>query len=417
MNLKDIGTRVAMERSHAGLTQRDLAARADLSQPTLNRIEAGERSALTAAELDRLAIALDVPLTRLTRGNLVRERMKVAARAGESGAEALRIAARRAEEILALDDRMDAFALPSEHRGDVTTTSLTCELPDGSLAVEEQGRQLAEAVRGKLKLGLGPVLDLAELAESTVGVDTAVVDLPHRVSGFTATDPGRNVTLVLVNSTDVPDRQRFTLAHELGHVLFEDAGHAHLLDGERTPAEVRCDAFARDLLAPGPGIERWMRENSHGDPGLKECALVARHYGVSLAVVRIQCQRLGLLTADAAKAMEGHTGRQLAWSYGWGPQYAAACSAASRVRPPRRVLERAVEAYRAGRIGVRAVAALQGAEPKATERELAEAGITPPPPAAPKGVDVASLIAGRAARGGSTGHHPGREHRDGDIQE
>ncbi|WP_406144389.1 helix-turn-helix domain-containing protein [Streptomyces sp. NBC_01012] len=408
MNLEEIGRRVALERSHAGMTQRDLAARAELSQPTLHRIEAGERSALTAAELDRLAVALDVPLTRLTRANPVGKRMRVAARAGRSAAEDLSVATRKAEDILTLDDRMDAFALRSEHRGDVGGAGLTCELPPESLTAEDQGRGLARAVRGKLELGLGPVANLAEFAESVVGVDTAVVDLPHRVSGFTATDPDRNVILVLVNSADVPERQRFTLAHELGHVLFGDGSDAHLLDGERTHAEMRCDAFARHLLLPEPGLARWMRENAPAGPGLKECALAAHHYEVSLRVVLIQCRRLGLLTDDAAKSLEGPTGRQLAWSYGWGPQYTAACGAASQARPPRRVLERAVEAYRAGKIGVRAVAALQGSEPNATALELADAGITPPPPPSPKRIDVSTLIARRA------GH---RERRDGDAWE
>ncbi|WP_371575030.1 hypothetical protein [Streptomyces sp. NBC_01314] len=67
------------------------------------------------------------------------------------------------------------------------------------------------------------------------------------------------------------------------------------------------------------------------------------------------------------------------------------------MRPPRRIMERAVEAYRAGRIGVRAVAiaALSGADSRATERELDEAGIRPPQ-APPSGrVDVRALIVRR----------------------
>ena len=388
MDLKEIGKRVARERSHAGLTQRELAARAELSQPTLNRIEAGERSALTAAELDRLALALDVSLTRLTRGNAVQQRMKVAVRASGEAAEALMIATRMAEEILSLDERMDSFALPLERHGVADVATLSYALPSESLPSEDRGRLLADAAREKLHLGLGPVLDLAELAESSIGIDTAALALPEGVSGFTARDPGRDVTLILINSGDVPERQHFTLAHELGHVLFGDGEDAHVLDGARTQAEIRCDAFARHLLAPEQGVAYWMRENAAGTPALKVCAMAARHYGVSLKVVLIQCRRLGLLTAEDMQTMEGYTGRRLAWSFGWGPQYAATCEAASRARPPRRILERAIGAYRAGRIGVRTVAALQGEDPRATERELAEAGITPPPPAAPRRVDV-----------------------------
>lgn len=297
---------------------------------------------------------------------------------------------------------MDAFEPPGERSRDTALPGLSCGRPAAHLSAEAQGRLLAEAVRKELELGLGPVLDVAEPAESMLGVDTAVLDLPEKVSGFTALDPAREVTLVLVNAAHVPERQRFTLAHELGHVLFGDGAEAHQLDGERTLEERRCDAFARHLLAPAQGVRRWMAENATGAPGRKECAMAARHYEVSLMVVLIQCRELGLLTAEAVRELEGPTGRELAWAYGWGPQYRAACEAASRVRPPRRILERAIEAYRAGKIGVRPVAALGGEDPRTAERELAEAGIMPPPPPAPRRVDVTAVIAGRARkRGGS----------------
>jgi Zn-dependent peptidase ImmA (M78 family) len=292
---------------------------------------------------------------------------------------------------------MDAFGPPEQRRGPVSTPVVSCDLPSAQRSAEDQGRLLAEAVRSELSLGLGPVLDVSEPAESVLGVDTAVLALPEKVSGFTALDPERGVTLVLVNTADVPERQRFTLAHELGHVLFGDGAETHRLDGERTLEERRCDAFARHLLAPAQGVRRWMAENAAGTLGRKECAMVARHYEVSLKVVLIQCRQLGLLTTEAVRALEGPTGRELAWSYGWGPEYRAACEAASRVRPPRRILERAVEAYRSGRIGVRAVAALGGEDPHTTERELADAGILPPAAPVPRRVDVTTLVARRTA--------------------
>ncbi|MFJ9950307.1 helix-turn-helix domain-containing protein [Kitasatospora sp. NPDC091207] len=395
MDIKEIGQRVAQERAHVGLNQRELADRAELSQPTLARIEKGERPNVALAELDRIARVLDVPLTHLTRGNPVRSRIKVAARAVPEAADDLRSATRRAEEILALDDRMDSMSGTVRLRRPVASQDAPCGLPAADLSMEAQGRQLAEAVRERLILGLGPILDLTETAESALGIDTAVIDLPERVSGFSASDPVRDVVLVLINAGDVPERQRFTLAHELGHLLFRDGMEAHRLNGDRTPQETRCDAFARHLLAPAPGVRRWMAENAVGAPGLRECAMLARHYGISLKVSLIQCQGLGLLSAAAANGLEGPTGRQLAWRFGWGPQYSAACEAASRVRPPRRILERAIEAYRTGGIGVRAVAALSDQDPCATERELAEAGIAPPPPAAVRRLDVAALITRR----------------------
>lgn len=394
MDLREIGGRVARERARAGLSQRELAVRAELSQPTLARIEAGERPALTVAELDRLAAALSVPLTLLTKGNPVRQRMQVAARASKGAEEELRRAEGLVGEILALDDRLDRF-VPDGHRTARQRAARLKRAPAQVVDAEREGRALAEEVRERLRLGLGPVPDLAGLVESAIGLDTAALTLPQGVSGFTARDSEREVTISVVNTSDVPERQRFSLAHELGHVLLSDGVAAHRLDGRRTPDERRCDAFARHLLAPAEGVRRWMECLPVTEPGRRECAMAARHYGVSLPVLLIQCRELGLLTETQARKTQGPTGRALAWTYGWGPQYVVECEAAARVRPPRRIMERAVEAYRAGRIGVRAIAALSGAEPRTTERELEEAGIRPPEVALTGRVDVRALLARR----------------------
>ncbi|MFJ9658337.1 helix-turn-helix domain-containing protein [Streptomyces griseoflavus] len=411
MDLREIGERVARERAQAGLSQRELAVRAELSQPTLARIERGERSALTLAELDRVAAALTVPLTLLTKGNPVQQRMQVAARVSEGAEEELRQAEELVGEILALDDRLDRF-VPDSHKADRQRAARLKRPPTQVVDAEREGQDLAEKLRERLRLGLGPVPDLAELVESAIGLDTAALMLPQDVSGFTALDPQREVTISVVNASHVPERQRFSLAHELGHVLLSDGVAAHRLDGRRTPAEKRCDAFARHLLAPAEGIRRWMECLSVTEPGRRECAMAARHYGVSLPVLLIQCKALGLLTDIQAKKVQGPTGRELAWTYGWGRQYNVECEAAACVRPPRRIMERAVYAYRTGHIGVRAIASLSAAEPRTTERELDEASIRPPQVMLSGRVDVRGLI----ARRGQSAHRATEPPEDGQEQ-
>jgi Zn-dependent peptidase ImmA (M78 family) len=54
-------------------------------------------------------------------------------------------------------------------------------------------------------------------------------------------------------------RQRGTLAHELGHVLFEDWTDGNTgSSSDRTPAEIRADAFARHLLVPVDGLREFL---------------------------------------------------------------------------------------------------------------------------------------------------------------
>ncbi|MGX4688713.1 ImmA/IrrE family metallo-endopeptidase [Streptomyces sp. JNUCC 63] len=70
-----------------------------------------------------------------------------------------------------------------------------------------------------------------------MGQDTAALELPQAVSGFTARALDRDLTISVVNASHVPERQRFSLAHELGPVLPSDGVVAHrtaaLEDGDR----------------------------------------------------------------------------------------------------------------------------------------------------------------------------------------
>ncbi|WP_433510728.1 helix-turn-helix domain-containing protein [Nonomuraea sp. CA-143628] len=373
MDIRAIGERVRAERERAGLNQRDLAGPAGLSQPTLARIELGTRTRLTVAELDRIATALGIPLADLTRGNPVRERIRIAARISQAEPEATAAAVRQAVDILVLDDRLDQLAAP--HRTPVTAAP---GLPDPGLPPDVQGQGLARTVRHLLDLGGAPLADPGELAERLTGADTAVLDFPAGIDGFTITDPVRGVVLITVGSRAVAERQRFTFAHELGHLLFGDGTHSDAVSACRTPAEIRCDAFARHLLAPQDGIRAWLGP-AHGPLDERACALLARHFGVSLMVILIQLQHLGLLTATQVDALRGPTGAQLARRYGWSRQYEREQETARTRRPPRRVLERATIAYRADRLGIRALAGLEGRDPDDLEIGLADAGISPCP--------------------------------------
>jgi Zn-dependent peptidase ImmA (M78 family) len=235
-----------------------------------------------------------------------------------------------------------------------------------------------------LGLGAAPIADVDELIEHLTGVDTAVLRLPQTVDGFTATDPARDTTLIAVRACDVPERQRFTFAHELGHLLQGDGTEVHELGGARTPAEQRCDAFARHLLAPLDGIRTWLGPDgpasvTEDDRSTDErtAALLARHFRVSFPVMLIQLECLNLISTARKEALKGPTGAELSQRYGWGPAYEQEIDASRTVRPPRRILERAVLAYRGQRIGVRVLAMLEGRGVDETQAALRDAGLVP----------------------------------------
>ncbi|MEU8074481.1 XRE family transcriptional regulator [Catellatospora citrea] len=121
------------------------------------------------------------------------------------------------------------------------------------------GRALAERALATLRaggvprLGALPTADLAAAVEQAFAVDVAFTALPGGADALAwQSAHGR---LVLANVTSQFTRQRFALAHALGHVLAGDAEQP-LLDQHLTPGrqraglEQRADAFAATFLMP-----------------------------------------------------------------------------------------------------------------------------------------------------------------------
>ena len=68
---------------------------------------------MTLAELDRIAAALEIPLTLLTKGNAVRQHMQVAARASHGMEEELR----PAEGLVGRSEPSFGSSMPSSKAG------------------------------------------------------------------------------------------------------------------------------------------------------------------------------------------------------------------------------------------------------------------------------------------------------------
>ncbi|WP_369029463.1 helix-turn-helix domain-containing protein [Streptomyces adonidis] len=404
MKLEEVGRNIRRERERAGLNQRDLADRAELSQSTLHRIEQGTRANLSVSDLDRIARALDVLVRNLVHGNPVADRILVAPRTTQAASqEDLDEARRLVVDLLTLDDRLAESRTPRRACAPLPPPSgASADVTDA----EGEGRAAAEELRARLGLGLAPVVDLPALLETATHVDAGAVSMPRTVSGISAQDPARQVAVALVNISDVPERQRFSYAHELGHVVLNDGVVVDHLRGGRSPREMRCNAFARHFLAPLEGFrQEWERATetcapaagADGDDPLRRLAKVARHFRVSLAVARIQCANLGIdLPSECQDALP--TNREAAWRFGWGPEYEAEVKAAQQISPPRRVLECAVQAYEAGSIGLRPLARLLCMEPREAEAQLERAGIRPPAPPEPRRINARSMAAARRRR-------------------
>jgi len=106
-----------------------------------------------------------------------------------------------------------------------------------------------------------PPIPVEKLAQ-TLGVELRYEPFEHKgeqVSGMLFRDKGRSV--IGVNSNESPTRQRFTIAHEIGHLqLHKDSVHFdtpaevflrnHLSSKSVDPKEIQANSFAAELLMP-----------------------------------------------------------------------------------------------------------------------------------------------------------------------
>lgn len=103
---------------------------------------------------------------------------------------------------------------------------------------------------------------------------------------------------IVIRSTDVRQRQRFSLAHELKHVLDDPViGHlfSHLPTEQRgARAERLCNYFAACLLMPRP----WLKHD--WCTGIQNTPALARRYFVSTEAMSTRLSEIGLLPVTLA---------------------------------------------------------------------------------------------------------------------
>ena len=99
---------------------------------------------------------------------------------------------------------------------------------------------------------------------------------------------------ITINAAEPPFRQRFTLAHELKHVLdhpFLPRAYGSIPGTEPGElAERICDYFAACLLMPRMWVKR-----AYCDQGIQSVSMLARIFAVSPTAMRVRLLQLGLI--------------------------------------------------------------------------------------------------------------------------
>lgn len=170
------------------------------------------------------------------------------------------------------------------------------------------GEELARELRGKLAMS-GPVASMRDLTREALGIPIVGAALTaHGPDAFSLYAPGRRAAIILnlEGKNRHPLVRRFSLAHELGHILFDrpgqgSFGRACQMEPVRAlDVEARANAFAIRLLLPLPQLAQLGRDVLKPDlfRGLME------EWGVHFSALRLDVEReLGLSAEEAREAI------------------------------------------------------------------------------------------------------------------
>jgi Zn-dependent peptidase ImmA (M78 family)/DNA-binding XRE family transcriptional regulator len=286
-----LGQRLKIARTGAGLSLRDLADRIgnQVSAQMIGRYERNEAlpgSTVLIAIADALAVSENYLLdpTDLRLEGVEFRKNRLTSRKDEAAVEAAVLDA--VERYLAIEDVVGA-------------ASAAWTAPPGAPfpVQNNDGAELAAAtLRSLWNLGLDATPNLAEFLEEQ-GIKVVALPLPNSVSGLMSRvrrRDGRLVPVIVVNEVHTGERQRLTIAHELGHLMLEIAPD---LDEEK--ASFR---FGSAFLMPAEllwaEVGRYRRALSIG-----ELLELKKLFGVSAQAIAYRCKDLGIIGPGAYRAL------------------------------------------------------------------------------------------------------------------
>jgi Zn-dependent peptidase ImmA (M78 family) len=277
----DLGERIKVARRMTGLSLRSLSEAVGVSAQAVSKYERG-LDVPSSGVLIRLAQALNVRVERLLRPTEVS------------------LSSFRYRGHVALTQRnqlkVQAQAQDWLERYLTTETIIGEIIPFAFPEINRQVKALDEAESTALELrrvwdlGLAPIDSMVEVLEAK-GIKVGIVEGAEKFDALTFW-ANQNIPVMVVKQNVPGDRQRFSLAHELGHLILEADPH---LDEEKV-----ANRFAGAFLVPEPAVNYELgRKRRKLD--LYELHLLKHKYGISMQALIYRAKDVGILSPISSK--------------------------------------------------------------------------------------------------------------------
>ncbi len=283
------GARLTLARHLAGLRKSDLAARIDMSPTAVAAWESGAKRP-TAGTVAKLALCL-----RVEPGFFAMRPDDVAALSTTPHFRSLRSTSQLARDQafaygqLAVDIATSLEKHVEYPEPDVPSVPVPIDSAAGGDAGGDGPERAARRVRQAWGIGPGPAGHLVRLLENH-GV--LVVFSPPRAASVDAYSFDSRLRPVVVLNPVKRDyyRQRFDVAHELGHLVM----HSDAEPGGRT-VEDQAHRFAAELLMPAAEIRNLLPATMSA-AAWQTLARLKEQWGTSIQALLYRARRLGVIS-------------------------------------------------------------------------------------------------------------------------
>lgn len=279
-----LGQRIKVCRRALGLSLRDLESKIDnrVSAQAISKYERDE-SMPSSGVLIALARALGVSEDYLaTDTDIVLESVDFRKKSITGAREKNQVEAR----VL---DFLERYLTVEEILGLPTVDwDMPREAPWPVLNELAEVEQAALNLRHYWRVGINPIPNLVELLEDR-GIKILSITLSDNIDGLAARVSRNNrkatSSVIVVNREHWGERQRFTIAHELGHMVLEAA--------PRFDEEKAAHRFAGAFLMPAETLRAEIGK-FRKSMGWSELFELKRYFGVSVQALTYRCKDIGI---------------------------------------------------------------------------------------------------------------------------
>lgn len=287
---------IALLREARGWNQTELAKEAHMSQAVVSRLESHSLE-LTDERIDALADALDCP-PGLLRADPSVSGLSISCLHHRRRSSTMTVRTMRRVEAITHLTRLSLEGLltgldPQPQRS----------LQRDPIDLDGDAGAVAKRLRERWGLGDGPLPNLVGVVESAgIIVVRRPLSTPGQDAVSTWPEDRSRFPMMLVSEGLPSDRQRFTIAHELGHLLMHDAPGPE--------QEAQANAFASELLAPAVTIRPDLEGLRTGE--FRRLLQLKEKWGMSISALIRRAFDLELITDRQYREFNMRLG-QLGW--------------------------------------------------------------------------------------------------------